>query len=317
MNEPVGEIDDRVQQLLRAMYERPKPSPEFRQRLYQQLVRELQTRQRSAGWPMRVRALLAGLAATGLLWWRRRPAISAIVAVALLVLVMGTVVLAMQGGLDRIFQPETVPQKQVPAVVRTPTPQPLASPTPTAEQPQREQPPTLAATPAEPEEPAVIPTLTLAPTAVPTATQSPTPTSTTVPTATATPTATPIPPSVEATRSPTPTRVEPTNTVPPSAPTACQAGRITGLAWVDANGSGGRDSGDPPLAGVVVVLEGANGTTTRTTGANGQYAFDNLPAGTYTLRATPPSGYEAITMQAWGVHLTCATITVDFGYKPE
>lgn len=307
----MGEIDNNTQQYLKEVYGRPRPSPEFRQRLFQELTRELQARQQPVGWLQRVTAQLVGPAASG---WR--PAISVIVALAILVLVMGTAVLAVRRPLDRIFQRERGSQEQTPTVVGTPTTEPLASPV-SAVEPLADRPsPTLAATPAEPGRPAIIPTLTAASPSAPTATSSPTSTSTSVPTAIASPTATSTVPSVQVTNTPTPTQTEVTSAPSPT-PASC-AGRVAGVAWVDANGNGGRDQGDPPLGGVTVTLKDAAGqhVGTMTTGGGG-YAFDNLSTGFYTLHATTPAGYRASTPQDWGIVITCATIPIDFGYQPE
>ena len=53
------------------------------------------------------------------------------------------------------------------------------------------------------------------------------------------------------------------------------------------------DIGDNPLAGVVLGLLDANGTTIATTAtdANGDYLFGDLDAGNYTVKEIQPSGY--------------------------
>lgn len=55
--------------------------------------------------------------------------------------------------------------------------------------------------------------------------------------------------------------------------------------WIDTNGNGIQDAGEPPLAGVTVTLLNGAGkvVATTTTDANGRYIFDNLPAGTYQV----------------------------------
>ncbi len=76
------------------------------------------------------------------------------------------------------------------------------------------------------------------------------------------------------------------------------------------------------LANVTVTLENAGDTTvaTTTTSANGNYAFANVPAGTYTVEVTPPSGYSQTipsgTSNSQTVTLSgCQTLTgVNFGY---
>ncbi|MFQ5855831.1 MAG: SdrD B-like domain-containing protein [Anaerolineae bacterium] len=322
MTKSVGEIDHSVQQLLKETYGQVKPSPQFKQRLYLKLKSLVQARQRSAGGLHRVRALLADLAAAWLLWRRQRPALSLIVAVALLLLV-GSVALAVLGGIDQLPWLGRDPERQVPAIIPTPTAAAIQS--------DEGQPATLAAT-ALPERPASMPSLTAVPITIPTATNSPTLTSTPEPTATPSPTSTstsrptatttPMPVSVEATSSSTPTQAEETGATPSPTATSHERGRIMGVAWVDANGNGRRDEGDQPLGGVSVALEqDATGQLLRTitTGADGRYEFGNLPAGRYLLHAAPPAGYQAITAQAWGVDLVYGTVERDLGYqyRPE
>lgn len=326
MTKTVGEIDNSLLQLLKETYRQVKPSPAFKRRLYEQLVQELRARQQPVGPLDRIRRFLAGLAATGSLWWRRSPAISIVVAVALLLLVVGGVLAAL-GGIDGLRRRERAPEHQVPTTIVLPTAERPTPLTPTLAQPERREPPTLGATPAEPEQPALPPSLTAVPTAtraptststpVPTPTRLPTHTSTSVPTATMSPTATSIP-VVEITNSPTPAQAEATKALPSPTVTACQLGRIMGVAWVDANGNGRRDESDPLLSGVMVTLHtGGRLIATVSTGGDGQYVFSNLAAGIYRVQAAPPAGYEAITAQAWDMDLVCATIRQDLGYQHQ
>ncbi|WP_394940796.1 SdrD B-like domain-containing protein [Psychromicrobium sp. YIM B11713] len=62
--------------------------------------------------------------------------------------------------------------------------------------------------------------------------------------------------------------------------------------FVDNNGNGTKDAGEPGLAGATVVLKDANGAVvgTQTTDANGKYLFTNVPPGQgYTITVTPPT----------------------------
>jgi protocatechuate 3,4-dioxygenase beta subunit len=70
-------------------------------------------------------------------------------------------------------------------------------------------------------------------------------------------------------------------------------GSIGNFVWEDRDGDGIQDPGEPGIAGVIVTLYDANGNVvaTTTTGANGQYVFDGLPAGTYSVGFTAPAGY--------------------------
>ena len=69
--------------------------------------------------------------------------------------------------------------------------------------------------------------------------------------------------------------------------------RLGDFVWVDSNGNGQQDVGEPGLADVVVRLYNSGGTlvaTTNTT-ASGYYAFTNLAAGSFSVSFSPPSGY--------------------------
>lgn len=74
--------------------------------------------------------------------------------------------------------------------------------------------------------------------------------------------------------------------------------------WVDENGDGIQDVGEPAVPSVPVVLlvdDGMGGLVTAvdldgvpqttTTNASGEYTFDNLAPGEYVVQITPPAGY--------------------------
>lgn len=69
---------------------------------------------------------------------------------------------------------------------------------------------------------------------------------------------------------------------------------IGDLVFVDANGNGVQDSGDPGLDGVVVeLLDGAGAVVATTvTAGGGLYSFDGLAPGDYEVRFSAPAGYE-------------------------
>lgn len=114
---------------------------------------------------------------------------------------------------------------------------------------------------------------------------------------------------------------------------------IGDYVWFDQNGDGVQDAGEPPLSGVRVFLDidgdgvyTAGVDTVRTTGPLGQYVFDGLIAGTYTVivdPATLPPGLRAPTWDRDDLLTTpngVAVVTVgattivtdaDFGFRGE
>ena len=71
---------------------------------------------------------------------------------------------------------------------------------------------------------------------------------------------------------------------------------LGGFIYVDVDNDGVRDSGEAGIANVTVTLTGTSlsgSAVTRTvkSGSDGLYAFFNIPAGTYTITETQPSGY--------------------------
>ncbi|MDH4146983.1 MAG: carboxypeptidase regulatory-like domain-containing protein, partial [Acidimicrobiia bacterium] len=70
---------------------------------------------------------------------------------------------------------------------------------------------------------------------------------------------------------------------------------LSGVAWLDVDNDGVRESGEPPLEGVTLTLEGLDGTgapvgpITAVTGADGTYTFTDLPPGTYTVTGAQPA----------------------------
>ncbi len=73
-------------------------------------------------------------------------------------------------------------------------------------------------------------------------------------------------------------------------------GSIGDLVWEDADADGIQDTGEAGLSGVTVKLysgDSCSGTAvmTTTTDSNGNYTFDNLTPGTYSVKFVLPSGY--------------------------
>jgi predicted outer membrane repeat protein len=78
-------------------------------------------------------------------------------------------------------------------------------------------------------------------------------------------------------------------------------GGISGTAFVDANSNGLRQATEKAFAGLTVFLD-ANGNGVRdpgeasaVTSATGQFAFSNVPIGSYRLVAQTPAGYRVTT----------------------
>ncbi len=71
---------------------------------------------------------------------------------------------------------------------------------------------------------------------------------------------------------------------------------LSGYVYVDSNNNGVKDSGEPPIAGVTVVLTGtptggSSITETTTTDSLGYYDFANLQPGNYTITETQPTNF--------------------------
>ncbi len=63
--------------------------------------------------------------------------------------------------------------------------------------------------------------------------------------------------------------------------------------WIDNNRNGLQDAGEPGMPGIVVSLLDANGAVVAvdTTDSNGNYLFDDLTPGDYSIRITKPDGF--------------------------
>jgi hypothetical protein len=72
-----------------------------------------------------------------------------------------------------------------------------------------------------------------------------------------------------------------------------QKASIGDRVWLDANKNGVQDSGEAGVAGVTVKLLNAAGAevATATTDANGNYLFQGLVPGNYSVKVIAPTGY--------------------------
>ena len=98
-----------------------------------------------------------------------------------------------------------------------------------------------------------------------------------------------------------------------------ELGSIGDLVWMDLNGNGVRDTGEPGIGGIVVTLTNGEVTLATTTDNNGNYLFSDLPADNYTV--TVGEGSEGATLTTAGsydVNLAEGQdfLTADFGFEP-
>jgi hypothetical protein len=95
--------------------------------------------------------------------------------------------------------------------------------------------------------------------------------------------------------------------------------------WKDANANGLQDSGEAGISGVTVqLLSGSTVIATTTTNSSGNYSFNSLVAGTYTVKivtSTLPVNFtETYDLDGLSsanqatVNLTASRTDVDFGY---
>jgi len=94
---------------------------------------------------------------------------------------------------------------------------------------------------------------------------------------------------------------------------AVALGSISGTVFVDINGNGKQDPGEPGIAGVTVYDDANNngkldpGEISTVTNSSGVYTFSNLPAGAYLIRQVLPSGEkQTVPTNGFGNHITLA-----------
>ena len=82
-------------------------------------------------------------------------------------------------------------------------------------------------------------------------------------------------------------------------------GTITGTKFLDTNGNGVRDAGEPGLAGITITRtaglnDPADANLSVVTDAEGNFTFANVPFGNFTLRETVPTGFTQTAPAAPG-----------------
>ncbi len=71
------------------------------------------------------------------------------------------------------------------------------------------------------------------------------------------------------------------------------SGSVVGSKWEDLNADGNWDGGELGLAGWTVTLTDGTYTAATTTDSSGDYSFDNVPVGTYSVCETAQGGWYA------------------------
>ena len=106
-------------------------------------------------------------------------------------------------------------------------------------------------------------------------------------------------------------------------------GSVGDRVWLDTNGNGVQDAGEAGINGVTVQLLNAGGTVvaTTTTSGDGNYTFNNLAAGNYTVKivasslpaGTAPTfdldGIASANQAGFTLAAGASRTDVDFGYK--
>lgn len=82
-------------------------------------------------------------------------------------------------------------------------------------------------------------------------------------------------------------------------------GTVSGVKWNDIDADGVRDTGEPGLGGWVIKLRGPVNKDAETS-ANGAFAFNDLPVGTYTVREVQQNGWRQ-TAPAQGTYTVAVT----------
>lgn len=90
---------------------------------------------------------------------------------------------------------------------------------------------------------------------------------------------------------------------------------ISGRVFKDPERDGSDAGNEPAIPGVTITLrQGGGVVATTTTGPDGSYRFENLPAGSYTVEETQPDGYGSSTPDSRAINVTAgANQSIDFG----
>ncbi len=90
----------------------------------------------------------------------------------------------------------------------------------------------------------------------------------------------------------------PNNNSATAAATVVSTAKLSGRVYIDSNNNGTRDTSEVGIRGVTMNLTGTSSTgtavtRTTTTDANGEYTFDALPVGTYTVLQVQPGNFRS------------------------
>ncbi len=93
-------------------------------------------------------------------------------------------------------------------------------------------------------------------------------------------------------------------------------GSLSGIVYVDLNGSGAQDANEPGLAGVMLTLSGVDTqgnplpSQTTVTASDGSYSFSNLAPGTYSITKLQPAKLTSGSSTAGTLGGTAATNSI-------
>jgi len=92
-----------------------------------------------------------------------------------------------------------------------------------------------------------------------------------------------------------------------------RSGSLSGAKWNDVNANGLKDTGELGLTGWTIRLfKNGNWVATATTGAYGEYQFNNLGPGSYVLEEEPQAGWRQTAPAAPGTHSRTITSGAQF-----